>query len=302
MVSPLLAMIAACGINPAFKLGDGSADASADGSEAAAPLTTSTHATTTAATTSTATTSTGETTTAVDPTTSTSSDPSDPTTSTTADTAGKDPACPEDLDLIACYTFTDHGTTVLVDGAGHIPDGSITGVTYGPSLEPGLGTAVEFADVSRIDIPDHPLLNPQQFTLMVFAYLTPDPGSQTIVDKDNQFSLTHAGNQVLCIVVSKEGSYASASAFALVGAWHHLTCTFDGTNIRLDARSMQQSQPGNAALVGSLAPTSPSPMAIGRNIPEDDAPMLGRLDNLLYFSRALAPDEACAYAGILCEN
>jgi hypothetical protein len=135
----------------------------------------------------------------------------------------------------------------------------------------------------------------QQFTIAAWAFRTPivDDRHMSILSRQitgprEVYNFTFLDDHLAAYVSDSDGGASFTSVQSEVvtplNQWIHVAVTYDGSNIRLylDGREIAQ-----APHTGAL-PTSTNPILIGTNRnTNNDEPMVGRLDEVLIYTRAL---------------
>jgi hypothetical protein len=311
-----LLLAAACGDNPAFidtdattaaTTGSSSSSGSSSSDTTAAPTTTLPATTTTGSDTTAAPTTADATTTGqVDPDTTTTSSTTTTTdetsSSTTADetTSGetKDSECPEKPSLVACYPFPAAQTDTLIDGSGDGHHGSVAGVQLVPSHSPEHGTAGQFKGaMSSAHIDHDDAFITDKLTVALFVKLDPGLvlGPRYLLDKAGRFGLIVEGDAITCHMRGAGLMMQTVTRTVPVDQWIHVSCVFDGANMRLVVYPEVDIQEPPKSLTGPLD-DSGLPIGVGRSSAQT-LPIVALLDTILFFERSLPDKELCDLAG-----
>lgn len=301
-----LVVLAGCGVNPAFDMttsgvaGQSSTDTPPDPTTGPASSSSDT-STSDATTVGVEPASTSSSTTTSDASTSSTSD--ETTSGTTGGTTGEtseDESCPERDDLVACYLFPEDAGVVLVDDGPNQLHGDLLNTNPVTSL-PGHGNGAEFILQSDVSVEYDPTFTTKYFTIAMFAFIKNGTLGAALVDKQNQYGLHVDNGKVQCSVES-DMTTKSISMALPVETWVHISCMYDGDEIRLRVFG-PGAEPGPvvSALAGdTLNPEPMSELRLGWDPPQVENKFTGKLDHVLIFSEALADDALCALASPLC--
>lgn len=317
--APILAVALACGLNPAFVDTDAttaattaaattgsSGDPASSSGATVTPTTTTLPAPTTTGsdTTADATTTTG----ALDPdttadptTTTTTTTSSSSSTTTTSETTGEDPKdseCPGNPSLVACYPFPAGQTDTLIDGSGHGHHGSVSNVPLVMSHSPEHGTAGQFKGVMSTAFIDHDdAFITGKLTVALFVKLDPGLaiGARYLLDKAGRFSLLVDGAAITCAMRGPGVAMQTVTRTVPVDAWIHVSCVFDGDDMRLVVFPETAMQEPPKRLTGPLDDDG-LPIGVGRSSALTQ-PVVALLDTIVFFQRSLSNKELCELAG-----
>jgi uncharacterized GH25 family protein len=185
---------------------------------------------------------------------------------------------------------------------------TVNGVTFAQGVD---GQAFQFNGTNYIQIPDSPTLKPANITVDVWVRFdsldTPGgfgSGLQYIVNKSNTrtdnfegFSLTKfrdsSGDRLFFVVTSSTGVkvIAGSTSTVVTGQFYHLTGTYDGSNARIYVNGILE----GTALAGFPMDYGTRPMFFGTSGETSlDGKLVGLLDEVHIFNRALAPSEIAA--------
>lgn len=298
-------VLAACGINPAFEPSTPGTSAGPDTSAPPDPSTGPAASTGPAPTTSVAGSTSGVGATGPDDTSTTSATTSTDATTTTATTtlettdAATDVPCPKHPNLLACYTFPDGAGDDLIDGSPNQYDGVKLATDQVPSLG-DYAYAAGFTPDSDVYVPYREEMNTPHFAVSLFAHIDPGPAYRPLVDKHDQLGLFAGDGNVRCIVKNQEDPPKTVMKSVPTGTWVHITCMFDGAEVRLRIfGDGAPPDPGVAPLTGIVNNDAKSELRLG-NAPPSPTKFNGKLDHVLVFSEALDDDTVCELAGPLC--
>ena len=299
----VLAMLTACGINPAYDAASSSQastqSTSTTSTTAASPTTTDPTTTTTNTTGGLEATAGESTSTTTDVSTSTTSDAS---TSSDPSTTGAPAAdCPaEDPSLIACYAFEeDPRTGMMLDGSAHGFHGSRAGAGAVASVE-GFGAAVDLSMGSDVHVVYHQEFAPARLTLAAFIYVDQDQVDRGFVDRAGSYGLYLTDGRVQCRVKTQFAT-AQIEVDIDINRWYHFACTYDGVRVQLHGHGLRfKPSPVEALILGEVN-DSPSEFIIGRVAGDDNTKLHGAVDQVMVFDRALDPQQICDLAGPLCD-
>ncbi len=211
------------------------------------------------------------------------------------------PALCDEPDLVLCLTFDD-GTAANGVGNGLEADlardlTSAVGV---------VGKAGGFSATTAVHFPEDARLDLTALTVEGFVWLDapPAPGGRSVVlDNDGQYGMvlrqvnppgpTPERPFVTC---HANGEVRAATPTEL-GRWYHVACVHDGEGLTIYvdgevAGDANQETPRtdrtNGTAIGQNGDNSPSTVA---------EPLIGRIDEVRIWSRALSPAEIAAAAG-----
>ncbi|MEZ4382778.1 MAG: LamG domain-containing protein [Nannocystaceae bacterium] len=231
----------------------------------------------------TSTTSATSTTTGDLPTTATTTE----ATTSTGTTGDASPLCADDPELVACYEFDDgfDGFT-LQDGSSYGNDGTKFGVAESAGI---VGSGVLVAATSQIVVPEAPSLvitGPYTVAAWFRADQLPEVRAG-IVDRAGNYGVFYGADaHVQCRVTG-----FTVAAEASLGAWHHVACVFDGASLGLFVDGELR---GKTALDDLSAGSGPLVLANDSPEPLVEQALVGALDRVHVWSRALTLEELCA--------
>lgn len=295
-----LVVLAGCGVNPAFDMTTTGAAGESSTGTPPSPTTGPASSSSDASTASDASTGSVEpASTSSTSSTTTTTATSDETTSGTTGPNVKDMACP-DLDaLVACYTFPEDAGDSLIDGSGNMLDGDKKFTNPAASV-PGYGSGVEFIEQSDVFAKPSAKFTTKYFTVTTFAFVKQGGMGKALIDKQFHYALFAADGEAICVVRST-GGMKTVKRPIPVEQWIHLSCTFDGAEVRLRVYGPgAPTEPGVAPLAGILDPDVDSELRLGFDPPTLSTKFNGKLDHVLVFSEALGDDTLCALASPLC--
>jgi hypothetical protein len=185
-----------------------------------------------------------------------------------------------DPTLRACYTFDGNTKDGSSNGYGAVA----TGTSFGAGHS-GQGLVVSAGD--SVTVAGGAGLNVAQLTIDMWIRPSSLPAAGTragLVDSGNRFRmfLLPAG-LVRCATTNGPSLETTAANAVSTGAWVHLTCTYDGTTMRIYVD-------GAAAAMLTQASTIPtgSGMVIGQNNPSSEN-FDGMIDELRIFGAVVPP-------------
>jgi hypothetical protein len=191
------------------------------------------------------------------------------------------PLCnPADPMLRACYTFD--GNTE--DGSSYSYDAVAVGTSFeagrnGQGLVIGAGDSVRVAGGAG--------LNVAQLTIDMWIRPSSLPAAGTrvgLVDSGNRFRMfLHPGGLVRCATTGGPTLETIAANAVSAGAWAHLTCTYDGTTMRIYIDGADAGMVMQASTIPAGAG-----MVIGQNNPSGEN-FSGTIDELRIFGAVVPP-------------
>ncbi len=181
-----------------------------------------------------------------------------------------------------------------------IVDGGIAGVIGAPTIAEGIvGNAARFgaADVLVVDTPPTPV----QFTIETWVFLESGLVGDWIglYGRFAESSFTAFDDRLAFwdgTFGGTTGDLAVATT-SLVGAWHHLAITWDGTTIRSYVDGVLEGMQAPAGI--AALPTRPSAIGgllTGPANDEIEDPFVGSIDELTIYDRALTTSEVATIA------
>lgn len=178
--------------------------------------------------------------------------------------------------------------------------------TVCPKSTPGVhGGAYLFDGTVRFELPSSTLVGNAPYTVALWFRLDADPvggDGRSMVNKyysdtltSDVFSLVvRTGNAMTFETTGEVGvtSFLSAPTAVVVGAWHHVAATWDGTTKRLYLDGAQVASIAQAVLDSS------APIGVGADLDyaQNIHPWNGALDELQFYGRALTGDEIALVA------
>lgn len=305
----LLAMLTACGINPAYDEAYSSQASSLSASTAntttGAPSPTTTGPASTSGTTTGGLEATADgesTSTSISSTSSVTSATSDTSTASDASTTGP-PAgdCPaDDPSLIACYAFEeDPQTGMMVDGSMYGFHGSRAGTGAIASVA-GFGSAVDLNLGSDVHVVYHEEFAPAKLTLAAFIYIDQGQVNRGLIDRAGSYGLYLTDGGVMCRITT-DSATVQVEVAVEPDRWYHFACTYDGEKIKLHGHGLElEPLPVEIFISGEINDT-PAEFILGRVAGDDATKLHGALDQVMVFDRALEPWQICDLAGPLCD-
>ena len=197
-------------------------------------------------------------------------------------------SCPSDQEsLRLCLRFEDS----VSDESQHGRDLDVEDVAFETGA-PGAGRAARLGPDSTIRVPDNDGLDLQSVTVEAWIKLDRLPSSGArfgIVDKEARYGMFVLSNGALAC--SARGATAMASGAIAPGQWVSIACVASTSEVSVWVAGTRRA--------GAAAAPTPAPalsgLAIGGNMPSGD-PLIGAVDNLRIWSRALGDSEICASA------
>lgn len=193
-------------------------------------------------------------------------------------------------DLVACYSFENsvQDSTAFANHATATDDTYVTGVD-GNALRLGQGP-VAVQDSASLDL---------ESALTIETWVSLDAYSDTssvLVDNDLQYFLAVNADGALEAGLYANGvlfRFASAAATVPVGQWTHVSITFDGVWVTLyrDGQILGQQVHSEALATGGT-----QGLHIGSSSPAGTRRVVGLMDELRIWSRALTAQEVCLSA------
>ena len=215
----------------------------------------------------------------------------------------------DDPSLVGLWHFDEGSGTTASDSSGKGNNGQLVN---GPVWTTGkVGNALQFDGVDDyVNIPNSANLNPTSQITIDFWVNAPsyaDYGMMVSKIYSEQWAVMwHGGSgRIRCDIMpwfsysGSHGEFYSNTELSL-NQWHHVACTFDGTNARIYIDGVLDKT--SAAVSGSIS-TSTHPLLIGTFWPEVYPGVYsfrGELDEVEIYDRALTADEIKAHykAGI----
>ncbi|HRI08737.1 MAG TPA: LamG domain-containing protein [Nannocystaceae bacterium] len=200
-------------------------------------------------------------------------------------------ACPEAAELVACYAFEEGWLDdALVDSVG-AHSGSMTGAT---SVTGVRGSAAGTDATALISVPGSSgLAGTPPFTLMAWLRVDVMPEARSgVIDRDYDYGIfVKSTGEVLC-------STMTTAPVISPGAWTHVAYvrTEKDHAVYVDGVLSVSgvwggSQPGvdNAVVLANNSPPTPAEA------------LVGAIDEVMLWRKALSNAEICAVAGIVCD-
>lgn len=189
--------------------------------------------------------------------------------------------------VFACYEL--EGDTK--DGTANRLDGTMTNVTFVAGKR---GMALQSGATSAVDVADSALFDVAALTIEAWIRPTQLPAAglrMGVLDADSQYGLFLQENgQLQC---NAGGSSNLVAANVQANQWTHVACTYDGANRRVYVNGALISETTGTAL--STGGTTGITIA-GNNPPGGGSRLVGMIDQLRLWSRALSADEIGAAA------
>ena len=194
--------------------------------------------------------------------------------------APRPPCSPADPMLRACYTFD--GNTE--DGSSYGYDAVAVGTSFGAGRN-GQGLVIGAGD--SVLLAGGAGLNVAQLTIDMWIRPSSIPAAGTragLVDSGNRFRMfLHPGGLVRCATTGGPSLETTAANAVSAGAWAHLTCTYDGTTMRIYVDGAD----AGMVMQASTIPTGAG-MVIGQNNPSGEN-FDGTIDELRIFGAVVQP-------------
>lgn len=191
-----------------------------------------------------------------------------------------------DPGVVACYELD--GTTI--DTTPNQLDASMSNVTFGAGR---VNMALVLSQDSRVDVPDSPRFDVAALSMDAWIRPTalPAAGARAgILDMEGQYGFfLHDGGRLAC---SAGGASGLVDAAVTPGVWTHVACTYDGVTRRIwvNGVSISETTGGPIATGGAMG------LALGGDNPAGSR-LIGMLDQVRLWSRAMTGDEICVAAG-----
>lgn len=191
------------------------------------------------------------------------------------------PLCdPADPMLRACYTFDDN----TEDGSASGYDAVATGTSFGAGRN-GRGLVINAGD--SVTVAGGARLNVAQLTIDMWIRPSSLPAAATragLVDSGNRFRMfLLPGGLVRCATTGGPTLDTTAANAVSAGAWARLTCTYDGTTMRIYVGGASAAMLAQASTI----PTGTG-MVIGQNNPSGEN-FNGTIDELRIFGAVVPP-------------
>ncbi|MGE0548388.1 MAG: LamG domain-containing protein [Kofleriaceae bacterium] len=212
---------------------------------------------------------------------------------------------PDDGSIRLCIDFED--STLISrarDGSGHNHDAMLASVammmretagTKQQALGLAMDSSVVIAEASDLDASSN-----FTFGLWVFASATPQQGAAPIglMSNGGEYGIAlQPDGDVRCTVGDKFASTKLLGApLITLNRWVHIACTYDGAQIKVYLNGVLSDC--KAAPIPGVKPNT-SGLVIGdRNDGLVSAPLIGGVDNVHVYARALTAVELCGLNGI----
>lgn len=208
--------------------------------------------------------------------------------------------------LQAAYRFNNSGN-LGQSSLGSGIDGTNNGVTYITSGAADGGSGSFNGTSSYISIPDNAVFNQPYMSVSAWAKLSAVTTSAPIFNRrtaGNVGGVTlelGANNTAICYMYIG-GAWRSAStanSSIVTSNWFKLTCTYDGTNLKI---YKDGTLAATTAISGTINnPSSPS-VEIGRNIFSPTTYLNGALDEICVYGKGLTSAEVTALTNASCDG
>jgi hypothetical protein len=193
-------------------------------------------------------------------------------------------------DLVLYLPFDEGSGTTVKDLSGKGNDGTIKGATW---VDGKTGKALSFNGKSYVDIPNNASLSPDQ-NITVMAWVNIDKassGEMAIVSKgqwaanDLPYELTVTpGGSIFWQMYDGAGGHDQCSPpTPAVGAWHHITGTYDGKTFKCYIDGNMEME---AAYTGKL-PINTASVTVGKRSKAEECYYNGMIDEVAIFASAL---------------
>lgn len=227
-----------------------------------------------------------------------------------------------DTALRMCIDFDDAATgpSAATDGSGKGHDATASNFTMTTRSSEH---AAQLASTSRLHVAESPDLDISDamtvslWTNIAIADYPTGSAQRWLLDNNNQyFVYVRPGGAVRCGIGN---TVVDTGVILPAGDWHHIACTYDGENfavhidgIRAGCRKLNGMQGGVGGGVGfpgggpgggndhGIPTDGIDGLALGANLGAGNNytdPLIGGLDNVQIYSRALSTSELCAAAG-----
>jgi hypothetical protein len=198
---------------------------------------------------------------------------------------------------VAYYTFEEGAGTAVNDSAGDatVNNGTIVGTVSRVASRTGFGQALSF-NGGRVDVPDAANLDfTAAFTVEAWVNVTTAGNWRTVVMKGRG-----AVNQLSYALYAQSGN-TSPSGYMFNGAdrevmgtamsanaWHHLAVTLGGGTLTLYVDGTARA---TRTGLGSITGTNAAPLQIGNNTVYTGENLVGLIDEVAIYNRALTATE-----------
>ncbi|MGE0867066.1 MAG: LamG domain-containing protein [Kofleriaceae bacterium] len=212
---------------------------------------------------------------------------------------------PGDDAVRLCLDFEDPSLTSLArDASGHQHDAVLAGVAMkvrevGDTAQQALGVATEskvmIAESAELDA-----TNALSFGLWVFANATPQPDTAPLglLSNGTEYGIAlQPDGDVRCTVGDQlASSNLLAAPLLTLNRWIHVACTYDGHDLRVYLNGVLSDC--TAAPMVAVKRSSSGIVIGARNDGLVSSPLVGAVDNVHVYARALTALEICSLHGI----
>lgn len=185
-----------------------------------------------------------------------------------------------DADLVVCLDFEDS----LADGSSRENHADGSGLTFADGPE---GRTLVLGADSTIRIAHSPSLELDRFTFSVRVWFDalPETGRVAVIDKPGYSIFVFPGGDFWCSGGGTIRAYGSGAIAPR--AWVRIACVHDGETMRALVDGVEVDR---AETSGSVSTTS-DPLHVGEDSPTAGDQLIGRLDSLRIWRRALTDGE-----------
>lgn len=203
---------------------------------------------------------------------------------------------PQPADVRLCIDFEDPSLAArALDGSGRLNDAIATNIT---PLQRSAEQAAQLVEYSSLQVAESAALDLATLTIEMWIrpdMLPPDRRAAGLLDNFGQYEMQLGSDGRLRCALGGDRSADSRSTLAL-GAWHHVACRYDGTEMR----AYVDGELGDCSRIGPAVTAPTAGTAIGARI----APaggfrdhFIGGLDNVRVYSGPIDEARLCAAAG-----
>ena len=219
-------------------------------------------------------------------------------------------AAPDTAGLVLCLELDDPGLTTATDTSTHGHNAVISNVTVANPARtvPAVSQAAQITPTSSIRIPDSSDFNAQKFTVMAWVHREALPATNTaygLIDVGFQYQMRiDDQSQVICDLVSGGTAYAAVGNGVALNEWDLVACTYDGAELcaTVFRNGSANAMSGCMAWQKTVNMVPISGISIADLItPIGSATgvrLVGKLDSVRVFTRALTQQQLCLAGGI----
>ena len=230
-------------------------------------------------------------------------------TPTTAPTATQTPSpTPTNYpyQLQAAYRFNNSGN-LGQSSVGSGIDGTNTSVSYVTSGALDGGSGSFNGTSSYLSVADNAVFNQSAMSVSAWANLTAHTSGAALFNRRTAgdiggvtLELDSSSNATCKMYINGAWRSASTSASSITtGTWFKLTCTYDGTNLKIYKDSVLANTTAISGTVNN--PSSPS-IWIGRNIVSSSVYLNGLVDEVCVYGKGLSSTEVTTLTNTTCDG